>query len=154
MVTAGVDIGSTTSKAVLLKDSTIMGQVIIPSAGLPAELAREVFEQCCQKSGVDKSEIKAIATTGYGRRNANFGDMVITEIKAAGRGASMIEPPSGKIFTIIDVGGQDTKVIALNVLLSEPQEDPGFSAIKRLRENYEMSGIAQQGAGIDFYKEL
>ena len=114
MITVGVDIGSTTSKAVLLKDSTILGQVIIPSAGLPAELAREVFEQCCQKSGVDKSEIKAIATTGYGRRNANFGDMVITEIKAAGRGASMIEPPSGKIFTIIDVGGQDTKVIALN----------------------------------------
>jgi CHASE2 domain-containing sensor protein/predicted Ser/Thr protein kinase len=46
------------------------------------------------------------------------------------------------------------KVIAPNVLLSEPQEGPGFSAIRRLRENYEMSGLAQQGAGLAFYKEL
>jgi predicted CoA-substrate-specific enzyme activase len=114
IITAGIDIGSTTSKAVLLKGDTILGQVIVPSVRLPAELAREVFEQCCEGSGVGKSEIEAIATTGYGRRNANFGDMVITEIKAAGRGASMLTLPAGRIFTIIDVGGQDTKVIALN----------------------------------------
>jgi predicted CoA-substrate-specific enzyme activase len=114
MVTAGLDIGSTTSKAILLQGNTILGQVVIPSVGLPSELAREVFETCCEKSGVDKSEIEAVATTGYGRRNANFGDMVITEIKAAGCGVSLIQPPSGRIFTIIDVGGQDTKVIALN----------------------------------------
>ena len=114
MLTAGIDIGSTTSKAVLLKDSSILGQVVVPSVGLPADLAREVFETCCEQSGVEKSEIEAIATTGYGRRNANFGDMVITEIKAAGQGTSLIPSPPGKIFTIIDVGGQDTKVIALN----------------------------------------
>lgn len=114
MVTAGVDIGSTTSKAVLLRDTAILGQIVIPSAGLPHDLACEVFETCCRQSGVEKSDIAAIATTGYGRRSANFGDMVITEIKAAGRGASMLKPPSGQIFTIIDVGGQDTKVIALN----------------------------------------
>lgn len=46
------------------------------------------------------------------------------------------------------------KVIALNILLSEPQESPGLRAVRHLRANYELSGLAQQGAGLVFYKEL
>jgi serine/threonine-protein kinase len=46
------------------------------------------------------------------------------------------------------------KVIALNILLGEPQEGPGLKAVKNLRASYELSGLAQKGAGLVFYKEL
>ncbi|MGA1840756.1 MAG: acyl-CoA dehydratase activase [bacterium] len=114
LITAGVDIGSTTSKAVLLEEDTILGQAVINNKSLPAESADEVFERCCIQSGVNKRDIEAIATTGYGRRLAQFGDMVITEIKSCALGALFIKSPYGEIRTIVDVGGQDTKIIALN----------------------------------------
>jgi predicted CoA-substrate-specific enzyme activase len=113
MITAGIDVGSTTTKAVFLDGDTILGQIIIPSGSLPAQSARDVFEQCCTESGIDRSEIEGIATTGYGRRLADFGDMIVTEIKACGCGMQMSQPPADKIRTVIDVGGQDTKVITL-----------------------------------------
>lgn len=114
MITAGVDIGSTTSKTVLLDGEKVLGELVIPSGSLPADSAREVFEKTCSQCGVKQSEITAIATTGYGRRLAHFGDMVITEIGACARGARFIGSPLGQIHTVIDVGGQDTKVIAIN----------------------------------------
>lgn len=87
MITAGVDIGSTTSKAVILKEDNILGQVVQPSRILPSESAREVFEKCCAASGIESSQVTAVAVTGYGRRLAKFGDLVITEIRACGLGA-------------------------------------------------------------------
>jgi predicted CoA-substrate-specific enzyme activase len=114
MITAGIDIGSTTSKAVILKDNEIIGQLVIPNGSLPAETAREVFQKCCEDSDIDEKSIDAIAATGYGRRLAKFGDMIITEIKSCALGVNFKPCPEGKIGTIIDVGGQDTKVIALN----------------------------------------
>jgi predicted CoA-substrate-specific enzyme activase len=114
MITAGVDVGSTTTKAVLLDDGKMLGKVIIPSGSLPAKSAREVFEKCRADAGIAESAIETVATTGYGRRLAHFGDMIITEIRACALGASHIGSPHGRIRTLIDVGGQDTKVIALD----------------------------------------
>ncbi|MDX9702345.1 MAG: acyl-CoA dehydratase activase [Candidatus Auribacterota bacterium] len=114
MITAGIDIGSTTCKAVIVGDKEIIGQKILLSGSIPAQSARDVFSACCEESSVDPSRIVAVATTGYGRRLAQFGDMVITEIKACAIGAVYISCPHGQIHTIIDVGGQDTKVITLN----------------------------------------
>jgi len=114
MITAGVDIGSTTSKTVLLDEDKIVGQVVIPSSSLPSESAKMVFEKCCAESGVSQAGIEAVATTGYGRRLAHFGDMVITEIRACALGARFTGSPQGDIHVVIDVGGQDTKVIAID----------------------------------------
>jgi predicted CoA-substrate-specific enzyme activase len=113
MITAGIDVGSTTTKAVFLNEDTILGRIVIPSGSLPARSARDVFEKCSSESGIKQNQIDGIATTGYGRRLADFGDMVITEIMACGCGIALTQPSSGKIRTIIDVGGQDTKLIAL-----------------------------------------
>jgi len=113
MITAGIDVGSTTTKAVFLNGDSILGQVIIPSGSLPAQSARDVFEQCCSESGVGQTEIDGIATTGYGRRLTDFGDIIITEIMACGCGMTLTQPDAGLIHTVIDVGGQDTKVITL-----------------------------------------
>ncbi|MFC1566659.1 acyl-CoA dehydratase activase [bacterium] len=114
MIVAGIDVGSTTTKALLLEHDKILGQLVISAMTNPTESAKSVLAECCKNSNVDTSSIEAIAATGYGRRLANFGDLVITEIKAAAFGAKFIDSPNGKIHTIIDVGGQDTKIILLN----------------------------------------
>jgi len=118
MITAGVDIGSTTCKTVLLKDNEILGDIVILSGVFPAKSAKESFERCCADTKINKADISVVASTGYGRRLANFGDMVITEIKACALGTVFLEKLSNDTAeissTIIDVGGQDTKVISLN----------------------------------------
>ncbi len=114
MITAGIDVGSTTIKVVVLNEDKIIGQMIVPSGTLPAKTAQDTFDKCCEANRLNKSDIEAVAATGYGRRLAKFGDMVITEIKACALGAVFTKSPYGNIGTIIDIGGQDTKVIALN----------------------------------------
>ena len=64
MITAGVDIGSTTSKAVLLEKDRILGQAVINNKSLPAESAGDVFEKCCAQSGVHKKAIEAMRDIG------------------------------------------------------------------------------------------
>ncbi len=113
MIAAGLDIGSTTSKAVLFDGSRILGAVVIPNAALPSESARLVYEAGLAAAGLAPSRVDAVATTGYGRRLAGFGDLVITEIKACAVGAVHVGSPLGPIHTILDLGGQDTKVIAI-----------------------------------------
>jgi activator of 2-hydroxyglutaryl-CoA dehydratase len=90
-VVAGIDIGSTTSKAVLLRGGQILGRTVRPNSALPSQTAREVFAFCCQEAGITMADVAAVATTGYGRRLAGFGDMVITEIKACALGVNFLE---------------------------------------------------------------
>lgn len=113
MITAGLDIGSTTTKAVLFDGSHILAAVVIPNAALPCDSARLVFAAALAAAGLDQPRIAAVATTGYGRRLAGFGDLVITEIKACALGAVHLGCPRGPIHCLLDLGGQDTKVIAI-----------------------------------------
>lgn len=112
MITAGIDIGSTTIKVAILDQDRVLASLVAPAGGLPAETARSVFRQALDQTGVAESGLAAIATTGYGRRLVDFGDLVMTEIKACAAGVRHCLP-ADTIRTIIDVGGQDTKVIAL-----------------------------------------
>jgi predicted CoA-substrate-specific enzyme activase len=115
MRTAGIDIGSTTTKAVIIDEKNILGSVVISTSSLPADSAREVLQECLQKVNLNQDDLAAIVTTGYGRHLANFGDLVITEIKACKNGAVyIIKKTRQGASTLIDVGGQDTKVINLN----------------------------------------
>ena len=114
MISAGVDIGSTTTKAVILDDQTVRASVLLPSGNLPAKTAARALEIVLLESGLTKADIAVIATTGYGRRLPDFGDVVMTEIKACADGVLFHNAPGEPIHTIIDVGGQDTKVIALD----------------------------------------
>jgi len=113
MIAAGLDIGSTTSKAVLFDGERILARAVIPNAILPSESARDVLSLACTQAGLDEETIKAVAVTGYGRRLAGFGDLIITEIRASALGARFLGSPHGPIRTVLDLGGQDTKVIAL-----------------------------------------
>lgn len=114
MIFAGVDIGSTTTKVVLLEDDTIRAARVALSGNLPGRTAAEIFQATLKDAGLSESDVTSVATTGYGRRLADFGDMVMTEIKACAAGALFRPGPDGPVHTIIDVGGQDTKVVALD----------------------------------------
>ena len=113
MISAGVDIGSTTTKVVLLDGESVRASLVVPTGSLPGEVAREAFDEALSRAGIRNSEVGIIVTTGYGRRLADFGDVVMTEIKACAIGARCFETPDGPVHTVIDVGGQDTKVVAL-----------------------------------------
>lgn len=114
MISAGVDIGSTTTKVVINDDSKTLASMITPSGDLPGKTALELFARALTQAGMEESQVQVITTTGYGRRLTDFGDVIITEIKACAIGVLHQNALDGQIRTIIDVGGQDTKVIALD----------------------------------------
>lgn len=113
MLSAGVDIGSTTTKVVLLDGDEPRGSIVVPTGSLPGETALEAYRRTLADAGLHESDVEVIATTGYGRRLADFGDVVMTEIKACAVGVRSCQAPDGPVHTVIDVGGQDTKVVAL-----------------------------------------
>jgi len=122
MITAGIDIGSTTIKIVIIKDNAIIGSGKTYAGTTPAQTAKNLYNKTLTDSDITENKIDAIATTGYGRRLVNFGDIVLTEIRACAIGAAFVLPEI-LVRTIIDVGGQDTKVISI----SEDGEIEGFS---------------------------
>lgn len=111
MRTAGIDIGSITAKAALVEDGKILTTKII-FTGYNAESAgARVYEEMLAESGLDASAVSKIVSTGYGRNSVKFADKSFTEIMAHATGAFFLDP---KVRTIIDIGGQDSKAIALD----------------------------------------
>jgi predicted CoA-substrate-specific enzyme activase len=113
MITAGVDIGSTTLKVVVLRDHITLHHTVRPTGPLPACTAAAALDETLTAAGLTRADVAVIATTGYGRRLVDFGDIVLTEIKACATGVLSATGPASPVRTIIDVGGQDTKVISL-----------------------------------------
>jgi len=110
-VCAGVDIGSTASKSVILADGKIVSQVIGPSSTNPAKTAREIYQHSLAQAGISESEVVFVVGTGYGRAQVPFADANISEISCHGRGAHYFLPGAR---TVIDIGGQDTKAICVD----------------------------------------
>jgi predicted CoA-substrate-specific enzyme activase len=110
IIVAGVDIGSTTAKAIILKDSEIIGGLIGPTGTNPALAGRQILDKVVDGAHYTTSDVKYIIATGYGRVSAPFADKTVTEITCHGRGAYHISP---QIRTVIDIGGQDAKVVSL-----------------------------------------
>ncbi len=108
---AGVDVGSTTTKVVIINDGGIMIGTHLMSSG--TDLARASGE--CLKRALDEAGDPAPSTlvaTGYGRTNVPGADQSVTEITCHGRGAYHTFPEA---LTVVDIGGQDTKVIDLDM---------------------------------------
>jgi (R)-2-hydroxyacyl-CoA dehydratese activating ATPase len=104
MRTAGIDIGSRTIKLVVVEREAIIHSLI-------ADTTHDPLEQC--KRLMERASFKRILATGYGRHffETHFNVPTVTEIKAFARGAKTIFPGCR---TILDIGGQDTKAIALD----------------------------------------
>lgn len=111
MKTAGIDIGSITTKAVILDDKKILGSKII-FTGYQAELAgKEIFAELLEELALDANAIGHVIATGYGRNSVRFASKTLTEIICHAAGAYYLNPC---IRLVIDVGGQDSKVMVLD----------------------------------------
>ena len=111
MFTLGMDIGSTTSKCVLLEDGArIVAQGLV-DAGIGTAGPEEVFRQVLAQSGITPEQIARKTATGYGRTRWQDADQEISELSAHALGCHFLLPEAR---TVIDIGGQDAKVIALD----------------------------------------
>ena len=107
---AGIDIGSTMTKAVILDDG-IIASVIGPTGPEHRRLANQVMEEALQRADLPFNAITYIVATGYGRISVPFADRQVTEITCHARGIVSLFPNAR---TIIDIGGQDSKAITIN----------------------------------------
>ncbi len=110
MIIAGCDVGSLTGKAVIMKDGEIVSFSIVPTTPKPERTAENAMNEALQKAGLKLEQIDYVVSTGYGREKIPFANTNITEITCHGRGAKWLVPT---VRTVIDIGGQDCKVIAL-----------------------------------------
>jgi len=111
MIVAGIDIGSASAKALILKEDTIIDWSIIPTGADSAESAETVMSLLLSKTGLSLGQIDYVVSTGYGRVNVPFTNKVITEITCHARGAHWL---FSEVRTILDIGGQDVKAIRCN----------------------------------------
>ena len=111
MITLGIDIGSTTSKCVLMKEGSeiVATSLYIGGTGTggPDKALAEVFKS----SGLSMSDVSYSVVTGYGRSNYKGADEQISELSCHAVGGRFVFP---NLRTIIDKGGQDAKVISLS----------------------------------------
>jgi len=106
---AGVDIGSTMTKVVIM-NQTMLASVIGPTGPEHRKLANRVMEEALAKANLPFDDITYVVATGYGRINVPFADKQITEISCHARGVGHLLPEAR---TVIDIGGQDCKGIKL-----------------------------------------
>ncbi|SHJ42879.1 benzoyl-CoA reductase, bcr type, subunit D [Desulfatibacillum alkenivorans DSM 16219] len=110
MFFAGVDIGSTSTECVILNESgEIVAADMRPTGANSAKAAQAVLDSAVEKAGLDAPPHRIVAT-GYGRVSAPFAHKVVTEITCHARGVLHLFP---QVRTIVDVGGQDSKVIRI-----------------------------------------
>ena len=106
---AGVDVGSTQTKAVILDESrSIVARSLIATGANVTRAGENAFVEACKAAGLPREAMGYVVGTGYGRYKVTFGDAQITEITCHARGAHSIFP---RTRTVIDMGGQDTKAI-------------------------------------------
>jgi predicted CoA-substrate-specific enzyme activase len=106
---AGVDVGSTQTKAVIVDPAgAIAARALIATGANVSRAGEAAFLQACQAAGLRREAVGYVVGTGYGRYKVTFGDAQITEITCHARGAHSLFP---KTRTVIDMGGQDTKAI-------------------------------------------
>jgi predicted CoA-substrate-specific enzyme activase len=109
---AGVDVGSTQTKAVVIdEDGKIVGRALIDTGANVIQAAESSYAAALAEGGIDETEVGYVVGTGYGRYRVTFGNTQVTEISCHGRGAVHLFPATR---TVVDMGGQDTKAISVS----------------------------------------
>ncbi|MEM3640491.1 MAG: acyl-CoA dehydratase activase [Candidatus Bathyarchaeia archaeon] len=109
VITAGIDIGSVSSKAAIMVDGKIYSISVMRTGSSSPDSAKKVLENALEGTGIKLRDINYIVGTGYGRVNVPMANSTVTEIACHAKGANHIWGPT--VRTILDVGGQDIKAI-------------------------------------------
>ncbi len=109
---AGVDVGSTQTKAVLLdEEGAIVARALVETGAYLVRAAERAYEKALAEAGVRREDVGYVVGTGYGRFKVAFGDAQVTEISCHAKGAWRLFPAT---HTVVDIGGQDTKAIKVS----------------------------------------
>lgn len=112
---AGIDIGSATTKVAIINDTEILGHNVVLTGVHCEDTARGALTTLLAELNLEEGDIKCVTSTGYGRRLVKFANSTISEISANVKGATWYGDQGGQtIRTIINIGGQDSKVIGLD----------------------------------------
>jgi predicted CoA-substrate-specific enzyme activase len=105
--TAGIDVGSTYTKAVVLDDThRIAGRAMQPTGFRLSEIAEQTLAEAAAAAGIATGDVRYVVATGFGRHQVRVGDVRVTDLTAGARGATLLFPGTK---TILDVGGQTMK---------------------------------------------
>jgi len=111
LLVVGIDVGSLSAEAVVVRDGRKVAYSILPTGADSRRAAEKAFALALERAGRSKTEVSFAVATGYGRMNVPFADLQVTEITCHARGAFHLYPDTR---TVIDIGGQDSKVIRLD----------------------------------------
>ncbi len=111
MFFAGIDAGSAATKAVILQNREILGHSTVNTGANVKTASENALNKALDAAKLASHDLTRIISTGYGRRNIDFSNGAVTEITAHAKGARYLFPNAR---TIIDIGGQDSKVISLD----------------------------------------
>lgn len=104
----GIDIGSTASKVSVFDENDLKLNIVMPTGWSSVDTSNKIKEKL-KENGIDVEKAKVVAT-GYGRVSVPYAQKTITEITCHGKGAHYL---TGKDLTVVDIGGQDTKIITI-----------------------------------------
>ena len=110
MYTLGIDIGSTTAKCVILQDGEKLIAKSLQLGGLGTEGPEDALAQLWRGSGLRREDMARVIVTGYGRNNFEGADGEVSELTCHALGGRFVFPD---LRTVIDIGGQDAKIISL-----------------------------------------
>ena len=111
MLTMGVDIGSTSSKAVVLRDGMEVLARRVVGLGTGTAGPQRVYQAALEEAGITRQGIAHLTVTGYGRLTFPDADSQVSEVSCHGKGLSFLLP---SVRTVIDIGGQDAKALRIN----------------------------------------
>ena len=156
---AGIDSGSTSTDVVILnQDREIVAQAILPTGAGAAAGADRALDEALGKAGLTREDITATVTTGYGRGAIQLGDQSITEITCHAKGAFFLAP---SVRTIIDIGGQDSKVIrvdeagnVVNFVMNDKCAAGTGRFLELMARTLELSLDVMSTAGLDWKEDV
>jgi (R)-2-hydroxyacyl-CoA dehydratese activating ATPase len=105
----GIDVGAVSTEAVIIDEGDgILGYSIVETGANSTDAANEAFDKALLAAGIHRDAVSFIGATGYGRVSVPLATKTVTEISCHALGAKYLFPDIG---TVIDIGGQDSKVI-------------------------------------------
>ena len=109
--TMGIDVGSTASKCVILKDGSEIVSKSLVAVGTGTSGPSRAIAQVLENAGMTREQMDFVLATGYGRNSLDgLADMQMSELSCHAKGAAFLFP---NVRTVVDIGGQDVKVIEI-----------------------------------------